>query len=290
MKAGLIGNGIAGSLTPAMHEAEGKAQGLDYSYTRVDTSAQPWSGMPLAGLLDEAETAGFSGVNITHPFKVEAAGLADELHGAAQPLDAVNTMVFRDGRRIGHNTDYAGFRAALARDLADAAFGQVLLVGAGGAGAAVALGLIDHGVGRLVIHDRAPGAAEDLARHLGETRPRAQGVVAQGAGGIDFAALDGVVNATPVGMEGHPGTAIDVARLPKGAWVADIVYFPLETELLARARARGHRVMTGAGMAVFQAVGSFELFTGLGADPARMTAHFDRLQREKARGREARSA
>ncbi len=289
MKAGLIGHGIAGSLTPAMHEAEGGALGLDYTYARFDTAQRPWREMSLAELLDAAERAELAGVNITHPFKIEAAGFADELVGAARSLGAINTMVFRGGRRIGHNTDHLGFRTALSRDLAGAAFDRVLVVGAGGAGAAVALALIDHGVGRLMIHDRAEATAADLAHRLMAARPQAD-VVALDGDGIDHAALDGVVNATPMGMDSHPGTAIDVAKLSPAAWVADIVYFPLETALLAAARARGLTVMTGAGMAVFQAVGSFELFTGARADPARMIAHFERLQRAKDVGRRERGA
>ncbi len=281
MKAGLIGKGISGSLTPSMHEAEGRALGLDYRYTRFDTTVPPWSEMSLAQILDVAERDGFSGVNITHPFKLAAAELAHDLVGPAKALGAINTLVFRDGRRIGHNTDYLGFGGILARDLTGAAFGEVLLVGAGGAGAAVALALIDHGADRLVILDRAAEPARDLADRLAKARPRADMIIAQDAREVDFAALDGAVNATPMGMDDHPGCAIDVDRLPSTAWVADIVYFPLETEMLARARGRGLRLATGARMAVFQAVGSFELFTGRSADPDRMTAHFDRLQRVK---------
>lgn len=283
MKAGLIGAGIGASLTPPMHEAEGRAQGLAYTYTRFDTACAPWSGMPLDAILDHAEAEGFSGVNITHPFKIEAARLADELRGAARDLGAINTMVFDGGRRVGHNTDCAGFRAALARDLADAPMGEVLLLGAGGAGAAVAFALIDHGVRRLVIHDRAGAAAEALARQLAGARPGAAVHAAATRDAIDRATLDGLVNATPMGMQAYPGMALDPEGLPPGAWVADIVYFPLETALLARARALGLGTMSGAAMAVFQAVGSFELFTGRAADPARLTAVFDRLQSREAR-------
>ncbi len=287
ISAALIGHGIAGSLTPAMHEAEGRAQGFAYDYARFDTGLAPFAKRPLADLLTQAEAEGRAGVNITHPFKREAVALADELSEVAAALGAINTMVFDGGRRIGHNTDHTGFATALARDLGGARFGEVLLVGTGGAGAAVALALIDHGVDRLVLRDTAPGRAEDLARRLSAVRPNAKlSAVTE----TDHAGLDGVVNATPLGMADHPGCAVDVSCLPREAWVADVVYVPIETELIAAARVRGHRVMTGGAMAVFQAVGSFELFTGRPAEPARMAAHFETLQRPAGTDRRARQA
>ena len=282
MKAGLVGQGIAASLTPAMHEAEGKAQGLDYSYVRIDTSTSPYDGVPLAAIVDEAEQKGFAGLNVTHPFKVAAAALVDELSGAAAALGSINTIVFRGGKRFGHNTDYSGFRSALTRDLRGADFRQVLLVGAGGAGAAVALALVDQGVGSLLIHDKDSDRARTVARRILDERPRANVLALGSETALPFAGLDGVINATPLGMSAYPGVALDVLELPKSCWVADIVYFPLETALIAQARMCGLRVMSGAGMAVFQAVGSFGLFTGKAANAERMTEIFHRLQLERA--------
>jgi shikimate dehydrogenase len=200
----------------------------------------------------------------------------DALSDNARAVGAVNTVVFRDGRRTGHNTDLWGFAESFRLGLPDAATGHVLLLGAGGAGVAVAHALADCGVTRLSILDRDAGRAETLARQVAVNRPGCDA-----AATADAAALfagdrpDGVVNATPVGMAKLPGTAIDTALLRPDQWVADIVYFPLETALLAAARATGCRVLPGSGMAVFQAVRAFELFTGRPACPDRMKATFD---------------
>ncbi len=281
MKAGLIGQGIGGSLTPAMHEAEGRAQGLQYTYDRFDTGTDRFGGVALADIVAMAEAQGYAGVNITHPFKVEAVALLDELSEQVTTIGAVNTMLFRGGRRIGHNTDYAGFGMALKNGLRNASLDSVLLLGAGGAGAAVALALVDEGVRDLQIADTDHAKVDALASRLRRARPDAGAIVALDIAKIDLAVVDGVVNTTPMGMADHPGTAIATTLLSPRLWVADIVYFPLETELLAAAKACGCKVMNGAGMAVYQAVEAFALITGHRADAARMAASFDRLYRER---------
>lgn len=274
MKAGLVGEGIGGSLTPEMHEMEGREQGLDFRYVRFDTAIDKRS---LSQIVDEAEAEGFAGLNVTHPHKREACQLVDELRGVAETLGAINTIVFENGRRVGYNTDYIGFRSALRRDMAGALIKHVLLVGAGGAGAAVALAIADQGATQLTIHDRQTELAENVAGFVAKARPHVEVRVAKSTQDIDFNIVNGVVNATPMGMESHPGTAIDVKQVSRETWVSDIVYFPLETTLLARARMRGCRVMDGSGMAVFQAVASFNLFTGLKADSSRMADSFHKI-------------
>jgi shikimate dehydrogenase len=279
IKAALIGHGIAGSLTPAMHEAEGRALGLEYSYERIDTIALEYAGEPLGALLQMAEDRGFAGVNITHPFKREAAALADSLSPTAAELGAVNTICFLDGRRIGHNTDYIGFRSALRAGENIAPLTRLILLGAGGAGGAVALALLDQGCEVLTICDPAQERAARLAAQMQTLRPSKQ---VTGVNALEHVALDqidGAVNATPLGMEGHGGRAIDPALLPPQAWIGDIVYFPLETELLRSAQARGMRTLDGGGMAVFQAVAAFSLITGRRPDAERMHAHFAQLTR-----------
>ncbi|MEC3863213.1 shikimate dehydrogenase [Mesobacterium sp. TK19101] len=273
VQVGLIGHGIQKSRTPKMHIDEGAAQGLDYRYALIDTALND---APLADLLDRAEQAGFNGVNVTHPFKQAVMGYVDVLSSSARSVNAVNTVVFRDGKRFGHNTDYWGFAEACRRNLTGAATGRVLLIGAGGAGGAVANALVDFGVGELLICDRNSTAAsllvDQLNARVGAGRT---GLVPDATDAMTGA--DGIVNATPVGMASHPGTPLPPDLLEPAQWVADIIYFPLETALLAGARARGCRTMDGSGMAVFQAVRAFELFCGLTADPSRMRATFDRF-------------
>ena len=276
MKAALVGDGIGPSLTPGMHEAEGRALGLDYRYGRIDTREAPWRDMTLSAILDRAEAEGHAGLNITHPHKMAVTAHLDRLSGPAAALGSVNTVVFREGRRVGHTTDYTGFRAALAAFGVALQGARVVQFGAGGAGAATALALLDAGAGlRLVDPDRGRAAA--LAERLRAARPNAE----VSAGPADLARADGAVNATPLGMEDHPGMAFDPADLPPGAWVAEIVYFPLETALVRAARARGLPVMDGAAMALHQAVDAFALITGVAPDVARMRASFARLLAER---------
>lgn len=277
MKAALIGHGIAASLTPDMHMAEARAQGFAYDYQRFDIATPEFAALSLAQMLDRAQAEGMAGVNVTHPFKIEAASLMDELSDTARLLGAVNTVLFQDGRRIGHNTDYVGFRSALRRGLPMAPISRVLLVGAGGAGGAVALALIDQGCEELVLSDRNPDAAEALAQRIRVARPRALISCIADVDTVAAATLNGVVNATPMGMDSHPGMALNPDVLDPACWVADIVYFPRQTALLQAAAARRLRTMDGSGMAMFQAAAAFHLITGRVASPERMAENFDAL-------------
>ena len=270
---GLIGGGIQASRTPAMQEREGAEQGLRLIYKLIDLDVLRLGPETLGELLTAAERMGFSGLNITYPCKQAVVPLLDELSPDARALGAVNTVLFQDGRRIGHNTDCSGFAESFRRGLPDMRRDRVVQLGAGGAGAAVAHALLAEGVGRLAISDtdtpRAEALAADLAARFGTGRAVALGDLA-----AEVAAADGLVNCTPVGMAKLPGTPLPVALLRPAIWVAEIVYFPLETELLRAARAIGCRTLDGGGMAVFQAVGAFRLFTGLEPDAARMQRHF----------------
>lgn len=271
VRLGLIGKGIQASRTPAMHMEEGRAQGLALRYVLIDPDAMDGPEPSLAEMLDAAEAAGFAGLNITFPYKRAVIDLLDTLSDAARKVGAVNTIVFRDGQRHGHNTDFWGFAESLRQGLPGAAMDTVLLLGAGGAGGAVAHALKFLGVAHLLVHDIDRAAAEALADEV-------TGVTVTDLAQAAFAA-QGIVNATPMGMAKLPGMAIPAALIDPRHWVADIVYFPLETELLRTARAKGCRTLDGGGMAVFQAVRAFELFTGLTPDPARMRATFESFDR-----------
>jgi shikimate dehydrogenase len=266
VRAGLIGQGIGQSLTPVMHEKEGAAQGLSYTYERLDVDQLPYKTMSLDQILEQAESEGYTGLNITHPYKVEVVSFLDRLSRAAQEIGAANTIVFQNGERVGHNTDYSGFKTALERSVASSARKKVLLLGAGGAGGAVALALIDAGVENLYSYDRNIPLATALSERILGIRPLAEISVIQNLDDVNFPALDGVVNATPMGMASHPGSAVDPNCISAQSWVLDIVYFPIETELLQRAGARGCRVINGTGMAVYQAATAFELITGQPVD------------------------
>ena len=276
IEVGLVGRGISKSRTPSMHMAEAGAQGLSCAYRLHDMDDPTYADMSLAGLLDRLEAEGYAGLNITFPYKIEVIDLLAELSPNASAVGAVNTVVFRDGKRYGHNTDLWGFAEGFRREFGTEPQDHALLLGAGGAGVAVAHALIDCGVKRLSIYDTDQNRSTALARQVMRNRPQC---MAQSVPDLDALvaqdAPDGIVNATPMGMAKLPGSAFPTRLLTSQMWVADIVYFPLETELLRAAAERGCRTLKGSGMAVFQAVRAFELFTGRPADPNRMKATFD---------------
>lgn len=272
---GLIGAGIQASLTPAMHEREGVAHGLRYVYQKIDTDQAVRHDATLPQLLAAARWLGLAGLNITYPFKQQVVPLLDALSPEAQALGAVNTVAIRDGKLIGYNTDCSGFAAAFRSGLPDASRRHVVQLGAGGAGAAVAQAALDLGTETLFIHDIDPARATALCarlnQHNGNARARALDPAALPA---HLRSADGLIHCTPTGMAKLPGLPLAAELIDAHLWVAEIVYFPLDTELLRLARSRGCRVLDGGGMAVHQAVGAFNHFTGLAADAARMRAHF----------------
>lgn len=270
---GLIGEGIGESLSPTLYETEAVHHGLKCIYRRIDLDALHLSPKDLPALLEAAERFGFAGLNITHPCKQAVIPYLDTLSDEARAIGAVNTVVLKDGKRIGHNTDHYGFYQNLVEHLPDRPMGHVVQLGAGGAGAAVADAALVAGAQVLTIFDRAPERAEDLARALGTRFPQAHVLAGQ-----DLAAAmheaDGLIHATPMGMRKHPGLPLPAELVETRHWVAEIVYFPIETELLRVARQKGCHTVNGLGMVVYQAAKAFELFTGgCKPDAARMTAH-----------------
>jgi shikimate dehydrogenase len=280
MLLGLVGEGITASLTPAMQEREGQEHGIAVTYRLLDAEALgiERSGLPdlVARLVDE----GYDGFNVTHPFKQAVVPLLDEVSEHATDLGAVNTVVVSDGALLGRNTDWSGYAQAFSDAMGDAmpavTAAPALVVGGGGAGVAVGYALLHLGVPHVRVaeldHDRAEDWALRLGKRFGDTRVSIARDVPSA-----LAESGGVVNATPVGMRGHPGTPIPVELLRPDLWVSDVVYFPLETELVRTARARGCTVVAGGGMAVHQAVEAFSLFTGRQADAVRMQRHFAEL-------------
>ncbi|MBV2131681.1 shikimate dehydrogenase [Pseudomonas sp. MAP12] len=271
--AGLIGAGIQASRTPAMHEHEGDAQGIRTLYRLIDLDQLGLDTQALPDLLSAAQRMGFTGLNITFPCKQAIIPLLDELSPEARGIGAVNTVVFQDGKRIGHNTDCLGFAEGFRRGLSDVARERVVQMGAGGAGAAVAHALLQAGVQQLTIFDVEPARAAELAANLSASFGAGR---AQAGSNLPASMTEaqGLVNTTPVGMAKLPGMPLPAELLRAELWVAEIIYFPLETELLRTARALGCQTLDGSNMAVFQAVKAFELFSGRAADAGRMMAHF----------------
>jgi shikimate dehydrogenase len=278
IRVALIGTGVDASLSPALHEHEADALGLDYVYDLIDLDAVALPAEAIGRVLAQARADGLRGVNVTHPCKQLAVDHVDALSLEAATLGAVNTVVFEhDGRIVGHNTDWPGFVEGFRRGLPGAALGDVVLLGAGGAGSAAAHAIVTElGARRLHVVDADAQRAVALAADVG----------GRAATTDELAALlgdaDGLVHATPTGMAAHPGLALDPDLLHEDLWVADIVYRPLTTELLRAARDRGCRTLDGGRMAVFQAAHAIALFTGRTPDAQRMLEHFADLTAEEA--------
>lgn len=269
---GLVGRGIGPSRSPIMHEREGARFGLDYAYRLVDFDQLGLRDAALDDVIAAAEALGFRGLNVTHPFKQSVVASLTGLSPDAAAIGAVNTVVFKDGGRTGHNTDSWGFAESFRENMAGCPLNDVVQLGAGGAGAAVAYALLELGVMHLTLFDTSLSRAEHLAERL---NGRFSGSVTA-ATDLDtaFARASGVVNTTPVGMAKYPGLPYAGDLLTSRHWVAEIIYFPAETGLLKLARELGCRSLPGLGMAVNQAVRAFELFTGIVPDRTAMMRHF----------------
>jgi shikimate dehydrogenase len=267
---GLIGAPIAHSASPAMHERAAEALGLRGHYQLIEVAGADAAG--LAMMLEGVRRLGFAGVNVTFPYKEAVVPLLDELAPAAATMAAVNTVVARDGRLIGHNTDTTGFARAVAPLLAPSG-NAVAVIGTGGVGKAIAFALASLKVTDLRIFDSEPARAEKLAALLAKHGGARVATSVEDA----LRGATGLVNGTPVGMLPNRDTPVPTSLLRENLWVGDAVYSPLITPLLAAAQAKGARIMTGRELAIYQAADAFELFTGLAPSTEIMGEAFDEV-------------
>jgi shikimate dehydrogenase len=255
--AGIMGWPVSHSRSPRLHGYWIAKHGLDAAY--VPFKVEP----------DKIETAlrafpvlGFAGCNLTLPHKERALAVVDAVDETARRMGAMNTLVVReDGSLFGRNTDGYGFISALQQDAPGfaVAAGPAMVLGAGGAAKAIVTTLLDAGAPEVRIANRTRARAEALAAALGADNVSV-------LDWADRARLDGLallVNATSLGMRGQPALELDLARLAPEAVVNDAIYTPLETGLLAAARARGNRTVDGLGMLLHQAVPAFEAWFGI---------------------------
>ena len=255
-KAFVIGHPVKHSRSPLIHGHWLERHGLPGRYERVEVASTV-----LAGFVHGFADQGFVGGNVTLPHKEAAFRLVHEATARAGRLQAVNTLWIEDGRVVGDNTDSLGFTASLDQALGPdwaRSLGAALVLGAGGAGRAVAAGLLDRGAGRVLVANRTRERAQEL-----------QGFDPARMEALDWrdveAALRDVqllVNTTSLGMAGQPALDLGLRGLPAEAVVADIVYVPLDTPLLASARRRGLRTVDGLGMLLHQAVPGFARWFG----------------------------
>lgn len=273
---GLIGAGIQRSMSPALHEEEGRHHGLRVHYQLIDLEAAGVGAEALPELMRAVRIMGFAGLNITYPCKQSVIPLLDALSEEARTIGAVNTVVREGDRLVGYNTDGEGWSWGFQRALPGADLSGVVLIGAGGAGAACADAVMRLGAARLMIVDKDRSRAFELALRLNRHFPGERAMAAADAAAA-LKSASGLIQATPVGMAGIPGMPLAEGMLRPSLWVSEVVYVPLETPLLKAARRIGCRTADGGHMNVGQAVRGFGLFTGCDADAARMEAHFRKL-------------
>ncbi|MGO4570821.1 shikimate dehydrogenase [Microvirga sp. 2TAF3] len=273
---GLIGSPIKSSASPAMHEAAAAAAGFKAFYHLIDVAGADHKALRL--MLEGVRRLGFAGVNITFPYKEAVLPLLDEIVPEAAAIGAVNTVVVRDGRLVGYNTDTTGFERALAEVIAAAQTRPVALVGAGGVGKAIAFALARQNVPEIRIVERDSAKAEALLASL----PASAGARICATVEEAVAGAGGLINGTPVGMLPNRDTPVPLSLITADMWVADAVYTPLWTPLLGGARQRGAQVMTGRELAIFQGLDAFRLFTGVEASREAVSAAFDAVMEERA--------
>jgi len=252
---GILGRPVAHSLSPAMHNAAFQELGINAVYV-------PFPVTDLAQALAGLRGLGLGGASVTIPFKEEIIPLIEELDPQAARMAAVNTVVNRDGRLVGYNTDWLGAVTALKAQTGIAGE-HILLLGAGGAARAIAFGILEHG-GKVTITDIDASRAKNLAKDMG-----VEAIPMDALGQCPASIL---INATPVGMAPDlHGLPIEPNLLSRFSLVMDIVYRPLLTRLLREAQAHGARIIDGLQMLIHQATAQFELWTGREAPLETMT-------------------
>lgn len=266
--AGIIGYPIEHTLSPSF-------QNIAFEHVGMNCVYLPFSVEPekLETVFSGLAAAGCLGLNVTMPYKQAVYNLMDEVNNSAEIVEAVNTVEFRDGRSIGHNTDGIGFIRSLKSDSAFEPAGKIaLVIGAGGAAKSIALSLAAAGISEIIILNRTREKAEILVRQI---RAHFSGCTASIGDGGDPGVVRGcdlIVNATSVGMARKEDLPLKLDLLQPGQIVYDIIYSPAETEFLRLAREKGAGTANGAGMLLHQGAASFSIWTGLPAPIEEMTA------------------
>jgi shikimate dehydrogenase len=265
-RAGVVGWPVSHSLSPRLHNYWLKKYKLNGNYEAIAAASEE-----LENILSRLLNQGYAGVNLTIPHKEKALALVDETDDIAQRIGAVNTIIMKDGKLLGTNTDVYGFIESLKAEMHDAPAGNALVLGAGGAARAVCAGLLKEGWD-VTLAGRTRQRAETLAENFGEGSMHVIGW-SEVEGAMESTGL--LVNTTPLGMKGQPPLLLSLGALTPAAWVCDIVYAPEKTvrteqysdptftDLLAEARDKGNPVVRGLGMLLYQAQPAFEAWFGV---------------------------
>lgn len=262
-RLGLIGGNIAASRSPVLHTLCALSVGGNASYDLIIPAER---GKRLADLVQDCAAQGFDGVNVTYPHKEEAAALVQPGDPVVAAMGSANTLRFTPQGVRSFNTDHSGFVTAFRAQFGEAAPGRVLVIGTGGVGRAVAFGLASLGAAELVLHDADLSKVVSLARAVAAHFPQMAVRAAEPGQVADLAGLDGVVNCTPLGMVGRPGSPLPAQVSGRPAWAFDAVYTPERTEFRAQVEALGAGFLSGYELYFHQGVQAFEIFTGTKPD------------------------
>ena len=266
VRLGLIGDNIAASQAPRLHRLAGELRG---GTIRYDLLVPAETGLGFDALFDRCASGAYRGVNVTHPYKERVVARVEIANPLVRVMGAVNLVRFDPDRPRGFNTDHTGFLSAWRERFGAENPGAVCLVGAGGAGRAVGFALAALGADAIRLVDTERGRAQALAQSLRSAWP---GLDASAAESLEESAAGarGLVNCSPVGMDGHEGTPVPRALMRGAAWAFDAVYTPVRTPFLADAEAAGLEPLSGFELFFHQGVDGLEIFLGESVDRVRL--------------------
>jgi len=268
LQLGLIGDNIAKSESPRLHRLAGQQFGIDVRYDLL----VPWQiNKTYDAIFNTCKTSGFRGLNITYPYKKLITDFVQINDPMVRAMGAVNTVLFENNQALGFNTDYSGFKAAYSRVRGAEKPGIVTMIGAGGVGLAVAFGLADLQADVIRLVDRDADAAEALAKAVMTANPDVAVEICDDTHAATKEA-DGLINCTPIGMDGYPGSVFDPDDMERATWAFDAVYTPRQTVFLNDAEAAGLKVISGWELFFYQGVDAWRLFHGTPADEHNLRA------------------
>ena len=268
LKLGLIGDNIAASRAPDLHRIAGRLNNMDVQYDRLIPKEL---NQTFDQIFENCRDNGYQALNITYPYKEYVIPKVEIDDPMVRAIAAVNTVVFDGTLSKAYNTDYTGFIAAYEQVRASAAPGVCCLVGTGGVGRALAFGLVKLGADEIRLFDRDSAKAQQLAYDLNALDPH---TVVTTVDDLDVATAncDGLLNGTPLGMVGYPGSAFEPKAIANAAWVFDAVYTPIETMFLQSAKVTGAQIISGYELFFFQGVHAWHHFTGLDVNTQKLRA------------------
>ena len=268
LKLGLIGDNIAASRAPNLHRIAGRLNNMDVQYDRLIPKEL---NQTFNQVFDSRPANGYQALNITYPYKEYVVPEVEIDDPMVRAIAAVNTVVFDGTLSKAYNTDYTGFIAAYEQVRASAAPGVCCLVGTGGVGRALAFGLVKLGADEIRLFDRDSAKAQQLAYDLNALDPQ---TVVTAVDDLDVATAncDGLLNGTPLGMVGYPGSAFEPKAIAHAAWVFDAVYTPIETMFLQSAKVTGAQIISGYELFFFQGVHAWRHFSGRDVDTQKLRA------------------